>query len=61
MQQHNHGIVNGTLVMRAASGNRTQIGSGSNAQYANLDTADAGTGDSGNLQPFAVTNYVIKS
>ena len=64
LQQHNHTIVSNSndYVMYWAdqSGN---LGTASGTQlqgYNNKTTANTGTGNSGNLQPYLVVNYIIK-
>jgi len=56
---HTHTLTNGTNVMRAVTGSRTQIGTGSNASYDTLSVANSTAADASsahnNLQPYIVT------
>lgn len=77
MQQHNHGItdpghVHGmySTYNGAGTANRTNLATGTLVSYSNPNTNsattgitvnNAGTGNSQNLQPYLVMNYIIKT
>ena len=62
LQEHSHGATNGNFATENTS-EVSAYGSGNATLYKlgrAVTTATAGTGNSGNLQPYIVLNYIIK-
>ena len=62
LQEHTHKAINYVIGYTGGSqSNLSTILSGSSADSTPNAVKSAGTGDSGNLQPYIVTNYIIKA
>lgn len=62
LQNHNHTITKEAgLFWSPQSGGTWGLNSGSGVSRSNIETDYTGTGNSGNLQPYTVTNYIIKA
>lgn len=66
LQAHTHGIrleygTNTNLDQNPAVGNKQQVTNNTDYPYRTYATETTGTGDSGNLQPYIVVNYIIKA
>ena len=62
LQQHKHTITKEEgLFWSPSSGGTWGLNSGSGVSRSNIETDYTGTGNSGNLQPYTVTNYIIKA
>ena len=56
LQQHNHSVMYSTSTINVQAGSSGTVPT----NYPYTNTGNAGTGDSGNLQPYIVLNYIIK-
>ena len=62
LQNHKHTITKEAgLFWSPQSGGTWGLGSGSGVSRSNIETDYEGTGNSGNLQPYIVLNYIIKT
>lgn len=61
MQRHLHSSENGASFVVAGGNNVMNFAPGSSNRSHVSTTAPAGTGDSENLQPYLVFNYVVKT
>lgn len=60
LQQHNHGIAGGGGTIQSMQYVAYVMGASGSAGNRTDTIANAGTGNSGNLQPYRVVNYIIK-
>lgn len=57
LQEHHHSVMYSTSTINVQAGSSGTVPT----NYPYTNTGDAGTGDSGNLQPYIVLNYIIKA